>query len=121
MDPSKSIVLIVDDEPLLLRVFKSTLKNEPYRCEFASNPYEALRVISNNGFMVKLMVTDYQLPGATGLELAEKAQSLNPGIKIIFMSGGDAPVPESRILNKPFSVFKLKQRIRDELGLVNLE
>jgi signal transduction histidine kinase len=79
-------ILLVDDEPRNLEVLEGVLESSEYRLVCASSAEEALLALLNHDFAV--MVLDIQMPGTSGLELAnlikqrEKAQH----IPIIFLT-----------------------------------
>jgi CheY-like chemotaxis protein len=68
---AKSVVLLVDDDKLVLRALSRRLKNE--NLITAGNVTEALAVLSQ---CPDIVLTDYFLPGGTGLELLEEVQLL---------------------------------------------
>ena len=68
---------------------------------------------------IRIMVTDIQVPGMRGPELAERIASLRPGIKVLFTSGGLAVhenLPaKAALLDKPFSIEALARKVRQLL------
>jgi CheY-like chemotaxis protein len=69
-------VLIVDDEPHVVRVLQMTLERAGYRVESALNGQQALERITENEF--DAVVTDIQMPRMTGLELCERIDGIFP-------------------------------------------
>ena len=66
------------------------------------------------------MITDYAMPGMTGLQLAEQARSLRPGLPILLATGyADLPARASLDLprlNKPCQQTELAEQIEALLG-----
>jgi CheY-like chemotaxis protein len=77
-------VLIVDDESIIRMVFKDLMGKE---CEVleASSAEEALELLHKQP--VDLIVTDKNLPGLTGLALAQQVRMKDPSARIILMTG----------------------------------
>src|SRR5262245_24420241 len=63
-------ILVVDDEPQILRVLSRSLASEGYEIRVASDGDEALAVFS--GWMPDLVITDLVIPKIAGLELCER-------------------------------------------------
>lgn len=80
----KKRILVVDDEVIIRMVFKDLMGRE---CEVieAETAEEALSALRGGAF--DLMVTDKNLPGLSGLDLAQEARRLNPDSKVILMTG----------------------------------
>jgi two-component system, cell cycle sensor histidine kinase and response regulator CckA len=121
-------VLVVEDEPALLSMNEMMLDRLGYRVLAASTPEEAIRLAEQHANEISLVITDVVMPGMNGRELAERLQSLYPGIKIIFMSGYTADVIAHRgvldenvnFIQKPFSKKDLSIKVREVLGKNNL-
>jgi DNA-binding LytR/AlgR family response regulator len=73
--------------------------------------------VFDNGHAVDLLVTDVQMPGLHGLELARRAKVLKPTLAVLYCTGhpeliGDDMGPVlGPILTKPFPVQRLHQEI----------
>jgi DNA-binding NtrC family response regulator len=114
----KNSVIIVDDEEMLLDTLKSGLSSKGYYCEAVSTVKSALDLINKTSF--EIMITDVVLPDGHGFELAKKAMILNPGMKVILMTGysEDFSYDEameagaSDFIKKPFSLKELLARIK---------
>ncbi|WP_224360695.1 hybrid histidine protein kinase/response regulator SinK [Hyalangium versicolor] len=77
-------VLIVDDESIIRMVFRDLMGKE---CEVieAGTAEEALEILRNQ--QIDLIVTDKNLPGLSGLALAQQARTINPQARILLMTG----------------------------------
>jgi two-component system, cell cycle sensor histidine kinase and response regulator CckA len=108
-------VLLVEDEPTVLKVAMTMLKKLGYAVLPAHSPGEALRLAENYSKEITIVITDIIMPEMNGSELARKLQSLYPHLKYVFMSGwtADAMVdqgmldPQTNFLQKPFSIKEL--------------
>ena len=77
-------ILVVDDNELLCRLVCDILRTEGYRAVPATSASQALDAFENEAF--DLMVTDFRMPGMSGLELARAIRDRNPQFPIIVMS-----------------------------------
>ncbi|MFY0521923.1 response regulator [Archangium gephyra] len=82
--PSRRRLLVVDDEDIIRSVFKDLMGRE---CEVIEAPTaeDALETLKHGP--VDLIVTDKNLPGLSGLELAQHARRLDPSSRVILMTG----------------------------------
>ncbi len=80
-----SFVLLVDDEPLLLRSLKRILEREGYEIALAESVAEAEPYLTDPRLDVVLV--DLLLGPVSGLELLEKIKSMRPEIEVIVMTG----------------------------------
>jgi DNA-binding NtrC family response regulator len=88
----KRILLVDDDEDFRL-FLRETLESAGYLIETAAEGRGALRLVRRQAF--DLVVTDLIMPGKEGLETIVELHGLNPGLKIIAISGGGWLGPES--------------------------
>ncbi len=78
--------VLVDDEPVILEKLKSILE-ENGKIEIAgtyTDPMEALKEMSS--IMADCAFLDIEMPGLSGIELAERLACLNPDIEVIFLT-----------------------------------
>ncbi len=76
--------LVVDDNDLLCGLTCEILRHEGYWALPARSADEALRAFEENEF--DLLVTDFRMPGMSGVELARAVRDRNPRMPIIVMS-----------------------------------
>jgi len=79
------IVICVDDDHAVRTLYWQCLWSQGYRClpcESAEAAFEAVRQLP-----VSLAILDYDMPGATGGELARKLRAMRPALPILLMSG----------------------------------
>ena len=116
-------VLLIEDDPDVRTVTESMLINLGYRVLIAEDAWMGIKALAAEA-PVDLMLSDVVLPGGmSGPDLAEKAISIDPEIKILFMSGyaekvfpHQNPLPEGAdLLSKPFRKSELAKRVQQAL------
>jgi two-component system response regulator AtoC len=80
-----SRILLVDDEPAMLRYIKTLLEVDDYKVETASTGEEALQRI-DKGMEPDLVLLDVLMPGIDGLETLEQIRQKRPGAKVVMLS-----------------------------------
>ena len=116
-------ILLVEDEPAILRVTKRMLERIGYRVIGAGTPGEALRLAAVHADEVRLLMTDVIMPEMNGRELSQRLVSLSPRLVTLFMSGYTADVIAGHgvleaglnFLQKPFSRHELAAAVRRAL------
>ena len=101
-------VLVVDDEPLVLESTAAMLEALGYLPVTASSGAAALATLEARPDLVAV-VTDFAMPGMTGLTLAERIAARRPGLPVVIASGqpaGPQEAPYGR-LGKPYSLAQL--------------
>jgi PAS domain S-box-containing protein len=99
-----SLVLVVDDDPLVAAGTVMMLEDLGYRTAGAASGDAALRRLAEAP-AIDLVVTDHAMPGMTGLELAERLRRERPGLPVVLatgyadLAGGPAWLPR---LDKPY-------------------
>ena len=84
-------ILIIDDDKDLLYIFSNIIKSEGYNTISYSDPTEAWNHFSNvSPYYFDLILTDIRMPGINGIKLYYKFKTINPDIKILFISALDA-------------------------------
>jgi len=116
-------ILVVEDEAAILEVTTMILTRLGYRVLPAHTPGAALVLAKEHAGEIHLLLTDVVMPGMNGLELANKLQSLVPGLKRLFMSGYTADIIAHhgvldeglQFIHKPFSLTALGAKVREVL------
>ena len=91
-------VLFVDDDPAIVDAILMMLKGEGFRVRAASNGDDALAHIEN-GFHPDILVSDYRLPGYSGIEVVRRVrQKTREDLPTIIMTG-DTSAREIRAEN----------------------
>ncbi|MGD0267607.1 MAG: sigma-54 dependent transcriptional regulator [Candidatus Sulfotelmatobacter sp.] len=78
-------ILLVDDEPAMLRYIRTLLEVDDYKVETASTGEEALQRI-DKGMEPDLVLLDVLMPGIDGLETLEQLRQKRPGVKVVMLS-----------------------------------
>src|SRR5438874_13670210 len=81
----KAKILLVDDEPGMLRYIKTLLEVDDHVVETASTGEEALDRVQK-GLSPDLVLLDLLMPGIDGLETLEKLRKLQPNVKVVMLS-----------------------------------
>lgn len=116
-------ILLVEDQDMVREIVRIALHNAGYRVLEASNGHDALNVAAKHNGTIDLLLTDVVMPQLGGLPLAEQLCSLQPRLKVIFMSGytEDANIQrhlqhsKHEFLSKPFSLDVLATTVRQVL------
>lgn len=103
----KHSVLLVDDHPILLEGMKNLIRDPFEVTHTATSGLAALDYIKSTEF--DLLITDYEMPGITGLELVKAARIAQPDIKIIVLSMHDDPAVVKELLRSGVSGYILKK------------
>jgi len=78
-------ILLVDDEPGMLRYIRTLLEVDEYKVETASTGEEALARVEK-GLEPDLVLLDVLMPGIDGLQTLEQLRQLRPGMKVVMLS-----------------------------------
>jgi PAS domain S-box-containing protein len=116
-------ILVVEDEPGVRQFIGTVLQNGGYKVLLAADGNEALRICEENKGRIGLILTDMIMPGMSGPTLVESLSRLNPGMRVLYMSGyaGDALAPDRGLdagipfIQKPFNFVTLTGRVREIL------
>ncbi len=116
-------VLLAEDEEGVRRLTRTILEKEGYRVHEAPDGRSALELAGRIKERIRLLVTDVVMPGLRGTELADRLQSDDPHLRVLFMSGyteaeqlrDEALEPGQAFLAKPFSPADLRGAVLDLL------
>jgi two-component system, cell cycle sensor histidine kinase and response regulator CckA len=116
-------VMVVEDEPAIMKISKMMLQMLGYQVLAASTPTEAIQSAQEYPGPIHLLITDVVMPEMNGCDLANQLKSFNPGIKVLFMSGYTANViahhglldKSVHFIQKPFSKNEIAAKIRKVL------
>jgi two-component system response regulator AtoC len=78
-------ILLVDDEPGMLRYIRTLLEVDHYKVETASTGEEAIERVQK-GFHPELVLLDLLMPGIDGLQTLEQLRKLHPSAKVVMLS-----------------------------------
>jgi DNA-binding NtrC family response regulator len=122
MKPDKPSILVVEDEPKMRRLLELQLAGEGFTARAVGDAETGLQLVGKDAF--DLVVTDFKLPGMSGLEFLHAVKRVNAELPVIVMtaygtveSAVDAmKAGASDYVLKPFSLAELVLVIRKELA-----
>ncbi|WP_169196947.1 response regulator [Devosia sp. MC1541] len=115
----QATILVADDDALITMNTVDLLAELGHIAIEAYSGAEALKLLEERADITVLM-TDYSMPGITGIELAEAAQKLRPGLKVLLVTGY-AELPHNQSsdlprLEKPYQLDELDSILNKLLG-----
>ena len=102
-----SEVLLIDDNPLQLRVREAVLRNGGFRVAVATTAVSALALLHTLADRIGVVVTDHVMPEHSGSELVHAIRAENNWIPIIVLSGLPEAMTEYEGLDVVFRVKPL--------------
>jgi two-component system response regulator AtoC len=119
-------ILIVDDEPEILKVLETFLIKAGFEVTKALGGEEAINILSSD-IKIDLMVLDIKMHGVSGVDVLLKMQKINKKIPTIILSGtlqvekylssiADLGFTREDILYKPVDLFYLLDIVKKKLG-----
>jgi len=116
----RGVVLLVDDEEAVRWVARRVLEADGWEVLEAAEGQSALQIIGEREGCLDLVVTDLNMPGVSGRELAEVVSVFHPGLPVLGITGFLSAVNHDRrlpILPKPFTPGSLVQAVRMACGM----
>jgi DNA-binding response OmpR family regulator len=113
-------VLVVDDERYVRGLLSELLTVWGCEADLASSGSEGLRLFKQRRY--DLVLTDYVMPGGSGLELVENMRNSDADVGVIMLtaSGADLDVQGRRLgfklLRKPLQIDRLEAAVKQALG-----
>src|SRR5512134_992910 len=119
-------VLLVDDQRDIVRLLHSTLQTLGHELDIIDAPSGEEALLEASRRKIDLLVSDYLLPGISGVELMRKIQVRSPDLKVIFISGMTDRKVRKEMLNsgavaifdKPIPLADFLDAVERSLGLV---
>jgi CheY-like chemotaxis protein len=118
---SREAILVVDDEPVIRMLVAEVLDELGYVALQAADGPAALKILQSKT-RIGLLITDVGLPGGmNGRQVADAARAVQPGVKVLFITGyaensllshGQLE-PGTQVLTKPFLMEVLAERVQD--------
>jgi two-component system, cell cycle sensor histidine kinase and response regulator CckA len=118
-------IMVIDDDQTLLRYASGVLTTAGFEVLEASSAEEAVRLCEQEHRPIHLILTDVVMPKVSGRQLASQLATLQPGAKVLLMSGypivsvllsGTTNRPDCELLRKPFNPTELLAKVRQLLG-----
>ncbi|OPY97965.1 hypothetical protein A5906_33955 [Bradyrhizobium sacchari] len=108
-------VLVVDDDPGVLEAIASMLEDLGCNVIAAQSGPAALDQLRRNE-QIAVLITDINMPGMDGHELAELAMRVRPQLKVLQLSGREPRRGGLPMIKKPFSFEDLANRMKQVIG-----
>jgi len=123
---STPCILLVDDQRDIVRLLHSTLQTLGHTLDIVDAPSGEEALLEASRRKVNLLVSDYLLPGISGVELMRKVKVRNPDLKVIFISGMTDRKARDEMLgagavaifDKPIPLADFLDAVERGLGLV---
>ena len=117
-------ILVVDDEPDMLRLVEAILLEQGYKVILAKGAENAIRSFERMPRRPDLILTDVVMPGMSGPAMVDHLLGLDPHIRVLFMSGyDDRQIVQKYVVErgfalipKPFTLQRLGSVVRDALN-----
>jgi two-component system, cell cycle sensor histidine kinase and response regulator CckA len=121
--PTAKTILVVEDDDAVRVPAAEFLMMEGFKVLQARSGAEAIHVAKQNRSPLDLLVTDMVMPGMGGRDVAQQLFEMCPDLKVLYMSGDanqaasatGAKGAQNFVLQKPFRLNKLKDKIREIL------
>ena len=112
------VVLVVDDEPIVLRLMLRILGGAGFQVHGAPDALRAIEIASQLSPPPGMLVTDLRMEPVDGADLAKLMTSRWPAMRVLYVSGFNADWRgvSGVLLKKPFAPAKLVEAVRDLLG-----
>jgi DNA-binding NtrC family response regulator len=122
----KPSILVVEDEAKMRRLLELQLAEEGFRAQAVPDAEAGLKLLNKEPF--DLIVTDFKLPGMSGLEFLQAVKRVNANLPVIIMTAHGTvesaveamKIGASDYVLKPFALAELMLVIRKELAAHNL-
>jgi PAS domain S-box-containing protein len=117
-------VLIVDDEPEILKVGSMVLTKNGYIGVTANDGIEALTIYAKKSALIKVVLTDVMMPLLDGANLIRALRKINPRVQIIAASGEAEESHQNELralginafLKKPFNNYQLLEAVHNAIN-----
>ena len=123
-DQERCVILVVDDDPIILWGTASLLEALHFEIVRANSGKAALEALRNRRD-ISVLVTDFEMPQMSGVELAREAQTARPNLAVVIATGHtsfNTNLSEPWVtLAKPFTSDGLQNAITLAMGNISTE
>ena len=119
----RETLLVAEDDPLTMDVTTAMLKEFGYKVITAGNGEEAVAIFRDNWRGIDLCVLDVVMPKMRGREALKEIRRINPGAKVLFMSGYSTDITKpdhllemgADLIMKPLEIHSFLGKVRGVL------
>ena len=112
-------ILLAEDDESMREFLAKALHRAGHEIVPVSDGSEGLDALGEEAGRYDLLLTDIVMPGVDGIELARRAAEIDPGLKIMFITGfaavalnaGQAAPKQAKVLSKPFHLRDLVDEV----------
>ncbi|TRO95903.1 response regulator [Glycocaulis profundi] len=112
-------ILLAEDDGSMREFLAKALDRAGHEVHAVADGAEGLDVLGDTPGAYDLLLTDIVMPGVDGIELARRAAEVDPGLKIMFITGfaavalnaGSAAPKDAKVLSKPFHLRDLVDEV----------
>jgi CheY-like chemotaxis protein len=116
-------ILVVDDEPMALKLVQTILEKRGFDVLLSTSGAEALKIYESERDRIELLISDIVMPEMDGATLASQIVAQNPELPVLFMSGlvtaheveQVGSIAQFAFIRKPFHPATLVQAVRKML------
>ncbi len=115
-------ILLVDDDATTLDLIGRALAADRHQVKRCSDGQEALQELLAAPDAFDLLLTDVDMPGVHGIELARRTAEVAPRVRILMMSGFDGETDQASLalvasfITKPVSLARVRAAVRAALA-----
>jgi signal transduction histidine kinase/ActR/RegA family two-component response regulator/HAMP domain-containing protein len=120
--PTRLRILVVDDDPLLIKSLRDTLETDGHWVVTANGGREGIEAFRNaqeRGEPFAVVITDLGMPYVNGREVAAAIKGIAPSTPVLLLTGwgqrlvaeGDIPPHVDRVLNKPPKMREIREAL----------
>lgn len=117
---SSPLVLLVDDDLQVRELCRRVLTRRRFEVLPAASAEDALHVLREEPRRIALLLSDVEMPGLSGVELAKSLRRTHEGLPVLFITGSvnvdPTLAPPTLVLRKPFRVSGLMTAVEALLG-----
>ena len=115
-------ILLAEDDESLRAFLTVNLRRAGHEVESFADGDSAWAALERGAY--ELLLTDIVMPGMDGIELAQRAVQIRPGLKVMFITGfaamtmesGNPALKNTRVLSKPFHLNYLVEQVETLLS-----
>jgi two-component system cell cycle sensor histidine kinase/response regulator CckA len=116
-------ILVVDDEPMALKLVQSILEKRGFEVIASTSPKQAVELFEEQPDRIELLISDVVMPEMDGTKLASRLVEVNPELPVLFMSGfvteseisDTSAIAQFAFIRKPFRPSTLVQAVQKML------